>query len=265
MRNIGGKCLLPRLGKDKRHPLILPTQLSESAESQEVVIEEIDDELDELEGDDYVLPSELTCFHLKASSTQHPEPSGCSVGRAEYKFEPDPMGPCHCCTGKKLGFSLMLPNEATGKTGRGKLDPKVVTSKHIAFSSMSVLELDSGSSHSPIEAPPLDAPAHCTHTQGTKTPLVPFYIQAPAPSKMSFLPMMVLCRFVVPQQREALPLSSPSHQQQVHTDTMPGRVPGGPLADIIQDIQIRLDTIEEWMHRDATWKCWVEEMLRRTD
>jgi hypothetical protein len=125
--------------------------------------------------------------------------------------KPDPMGPCHCCTGKKLGFSLMLPNEATGKTGRGKLDPEVVTSKHIAFSSMrcarassqcvglvwpvryqalplamlSVLELDSGSSHSPIEAPPSDAPAHCTHMQGTKTPLVPFYIQAPAPSKMS--------------------------------------------------------------------------------
>jgi hypothetical protein len=79
------------------------------------------------------------------------------------------------------------------------------------------------------------------------------------------LPVMVLCRFVVPQQHEVLPLSSPSHQQQVHTNTMPGRVPGGPLADIIQDIQIRLDTIEEWMHKDATWKCWVEEMLRRTD
>jgi hypothetical protein len=35
--------------------LILPTQLKESAESQEVVIEEIDE--DEWEGDDYVLVS----------------------------------------------------------------------------------------------------------------------------------------------------------------------------------------------------------------
>jgi hypothetical protein len=34
---------------------------------------------------------------------------------------------------------------------------------------------------------------------------------------------------------------------------------------MIRGIEIRLDMIEEWMCRDAKWKCQVEEMLRRTD
>jgi hypothetical protein len=67
-----------------RVQLILPTQLKESAESQEVVIEEIDNELDELEGNDYILVSHTdivfffdshsfsalgvdVCFHFKVS------------------------------------------------------------------------------------------------------------------------------------------------------------------------------------------------------
>jgi hypothetical protein len=267
------------------------------------------------------------------------------------------------CKGKQPACGPGKVSEAGEGSGLGALPSEMLR----------VLELDSGSSQSPVEAPPLDAPAHCTHTQGAETPLVPFYIQVPAPPKdvssvcrhcchcccpcpccccprpchllscsCPCLPpcwhlllcscpcsrpcsqhnhcscphsppalpapsasgapttahvspaaavassaaaspvtadspgadicsspsagspvlthttpalALVLGRFVVPQQHEVLTLPSPSHQQQVDTDTMLGRVPGDPLADMIRGIEIRLDAIEEWMCRDAKWKC----------
>jgi hypothetical protein len=127
------------------------------------------------------------------------------------------VGPCQHCARKKLGCSLTMPNEATGKTARGKLNPEVVQEYHIwqyemhkgkqpahgpgkvgevgegsgsgALPSemLRVLELDSGSSQSPVEAPPSDALARCTCMQGAETPLVPFYIQVPTPPKTSRL------------------------------------------------------------------------------
>ncbi|KAN0136927.1 hypothetical protein V8E53_005368 [Lactarius tabidus] len=408
VRSIGGKCLaqqrqevpcvsvtLPKV------QLILPAQPKESAESPEVVIEEMDNEVDKLEDDNYIQPSESMCtstsrsasnsaaktkkwkgtlfleptamkqhtgpLQQQALSTLHPEPSGPSAGRAGYKFEceqcikadadckPDPVGPCWCCVGKKLGCSLMMPNEARGKTARGKLNPEVyemckgkqpacgpgkliaLTHKvlrhpwypsifrsppppkmfHLSAATAATAAVPAPAAAAPAPATcshahapacppagtsfcaPAHAPDHAPNTTTVHAPIPPPALPAPsasgAPTTAHVSPAaavassaaaspvtadspgadicsspsagspvlthttpalaLVLGRFVVPQQHEVLTLPSPSHQQQVDTDTMLGRVPGDPLADMIRGIEIRLDAIEEWMCRDAKWKC----------
>jgi hypothetical protein len=71
---------------------------------------------------------------------------------------------------------------ARGPLQRGKAG-EVSGSEALPSALLSALELDSASSHSLTEAPASDAPRTCT--QGTKTPLVPFYIEVPTPPRVT--------------------------------------------------------------------------------
>jgi hypothetical protein len=306
--------------------------------------------------------------------------------KAGVVCETDPLHPfCHCAK-KKLGCSLMLLNEKTGKTARMKLSEDEILayciwqhemhkgkqpacgplqrgkageasgSEALPSALLLALELDSASSHSLTEAPASDTPHTCT--RGTKTPLVPFYIEVPAPPRVmhwsaapiavatpaatapapahapncalalaracapapspttanaptaplpppvsfdSIVPTAahaspaaattlttaatpatadspgaeigsspharspVLCRFIVPQWREAPVLSPTSQQQQIDPVAGQGRGPDNQLAIRVQALERRMDVLDKWMCRDGEWKHWVEETLRRLD